>query len=104
MKKILAVFVPFLLIIGITACSSASNDTTASKQSTEKTKQTVTPSASKETPEASAPAVPTTKPADHTVAKPATPEPAPTPVNQVAVTLVSTIDGDTIRVKENGKI
>ncbi len=31
-------------------------------------------------------------------------EPAPTPVNQVAVTLVSTTDGDTIKVNENGKI
>jgi micrococcal nuclease len=105
MKKILATLVPFLLLIGITACSPASNDTTASKQSTEKTTQTVTPSASKKASEGSAPAVPTTKPSDdQAAAQPATPEPAPTPVNQVAVTLVSTTDGDTIKVNENGKI
>lgn len=92
MKKTVAMLVSFLLFIGITACSSASNDSTASKQSTEKTTQTETPSASKNATEASTPVVPTT------------PEPAPTPSNQVAVTIVSTVDGDTIKVNENGKI
>jgi micrococcal nuclease len=106
MEKWLILVLSLFIITGTSACGSVGTDQ-SSKKTTPRTHKT--PKTKPETTDDGSSGSATEKQENEPTPNPVAPAPTPapmegTPSNQVAVTLVSVTDGDTIKVNQNGRI